>query len=29
MLATDAGTSAMHENFHEDDPQRYSRPWFS
>ncbi|WP_445667827.1 glycoside hydrolase family 125 protein [Paenibacillus sp. FSL H8-0122] len=26
---TDAGTGFMHEAFHADDPQRYTRPWFS
>lgn len=29
LLATDAGTSAMHESFHVDDPTVYTRPWFS
>ncbi|MZD06872.1 glycoside hydrolase family 125 protein [Streptomyces sp. SID5785] len=26
---TDAGTGAMHESFHKDDPSRFTRPWFS
>ncbi|MFL9652266.1 glycoside hydrolase family 125 protein [Streptomyces sp. PB17] len=26
---TDAGTGAMHESFHKDDPHRFTRPWFS
>ncbi|MFD7697125.1 glycoside hydrolase family 125 protein [Streptomyces sp. NPDC059805] len=29
LLATDAGTGAMHESFHKDDPHRFTRPWFS
>lgn len=29
LLATDAGTDRMHESFHVDDPQHYTRPWFS
>lgn len=29
LLATDAGTGQMHESFHKDDPQRFTRPWFS
>lgn len=29
LLSTDAGTSAMHESFHVDDPTVYTRPWFS
>lgn len=26
---TDAGTNAVHEGFHKDDPTRFTRPWFS
>lgn len=29
MAATDAGAGMMHEGFHVDDPQQYTRPWFS
>jgi meiotically up-regulated gene 157 (Mug157) protein len=29
LLRTDAGTDRMHESFHVDDPQRFTRPWFS
>lgn len=29
LLATDAGTGAMHESFHKDDPTRFTREWFS
>ncbi|WP_423919661.1 glycoside hydrolase family 125 protein [Frigoribacterium sp. 2-23] len=29
LLSTDAGTSAMHESFHKDDPDVFTRPWFS
>jgi len=29
LTDTDAGTGAMHESFHKDDPHRYTRPWFS
>ncbi|MFZ7087877.1 glycoside hydrolase family 125 protein [Curtobacterium sp. RRHDQ10] len=29
LLDTDAGTGAMHESFHMDDPTEYTRPWFS
>jgi meiotically up-regulated gene 157 (Mug157) protein len=29
LLATDAGTGVMHESFHKDDPDVYTRPWFS
>ncbi|MEV7990392.1 glycoside hydrolase family 125 protein [Streptomyces sp. NPDC086077] len=29
LIATDAGTGAMHESFHKDDPRRFTRPWFS
>lgn len=29
LEATDAGTGFMHEGFHGDDPQQYTRPWFA
>ncbi|GGX92497.1 hypothetical protein GCM10010358_53050 [Streptomyces minutiscleroticus] len=29
LTDTDAGTGAMHESFHKDDPHRFTRPWFS
>lgn len=29
ILATDAGTGAVHESFHVDDPGTYTREWFS
>ena len=29
LMATDAGTGAMHESFHKDDPTTFTRPWFS
>ncbi|GGD50266.1 glycoside hydrolase family 125 protein [Paenibacillus nasutitermitis] len=29
MEQTDAGTGFMHEGFHVDDPDKYTRPWFS
>ncbi|WP_337100536.1 glycoside hydrolase family 125 protein [Paenibacillus sp. YIM B09110] len=29
MAHTDAGTGFMHEGFHADDPDAYTRPWFS
>jgi meiotically up-regulated gene 157 (Mug157) protein len=29
LIDTDAGTGAMHESFHKDDPHRFTRPWFS
>ncbi|UQZ37728.1 metal-independent alpha-mannosidase [Paenibacillus sp. PK3_47] len=29
LEATDAGTGYMHEGFHADDPQRFTRPWFA
>lgn len=29
LVDTDAGTGAMHESFHKDDPRRFTRPWFS
>ncbi len=29
LLATDADTGFMHEGFHADDPQLYTRPWFA
>ncbi|MEK8130709.1 glycoside hydrolase family 125 protein [Paenibacillus filicis] len=29
MEATDAGTGFMHEGFHADDPDQFTRPWFS
>ncbi len=29
LLRTDAGTGVMHESFHKDDPDTFTRPWFS
>lgn len=29
LLSTDAGTGYMHEGFHADDPNQYTRPWFA
>ena len=29
LLETDAGTGLMHEGFHKDDPNRFTRPWFA
>lgn len=29
LLATDAGTGFMHESFHKDDPNHFTRPWFA
>lgn len=29
LVATDAGTNMMHEGFHVDDPNKYTREWFS
>ncbi len=29
LMSTDAGTGLMHEGFHADDPEKYTRPWFS
>ena len=29
LLSTDAGTGLMHEGFHKDDPNRFTRPWFA
>ncbi|WP_425825956.1 glycoside hydrolase family 125 protein [Streptomyces fractus] len=29
LVNTDAGTGAMHESFHKDDPDRFTRDWFS
>ncbi|MET8468787.1 glycoside hydrolase family 125 protein [Streptomyces sp. NPDC006422] len=29
LVDTDAGTGAMHESFHKDDPGRFTRDWFS
>lgn len=29
LINTDAGTGAMHESFHKDDPRQFTRPWFS
>lgn len=29
LKTTDAGTNLMHEGFHVDDPEQYTRPWFS
>ena len=29
LMRTDAGTGLMHESFHKDNPERYTRPWFA
>lgn len=29
LMATDAGTGFMHESFHKDDPDNYTRSWFA
>jgi meiotically up-regulated gene 157 (Mug157) protein len=29
LMETDAGTGYMHEGFHADDPEQYTRPWFA
>lgn len=29
LLATDAGTGFMHESFHKDNPEKFTREWFS
>lgn len=29
LMRSDAGTGLMHESFHKDNPQRYTRPWFA
>ena len=29
LLGTHGGTGFMHESFHPDDPQKYTRPWFA
>jgi uncharacterized protein len=29
LLTTDAGTGLMHESFHKDEPQTFTRPWFA
>lgn len=29
LTATDAGTGYMHEGFHKDDPEQFTRPWFA
>ena len=29
LMKTDAGTGFMHESFHKDDPNQYTRPWFA
>lgn len=29
LIATDGGTGAMHESFHKDDPDKFTRDWFS
>ncbi|MGW0689231.1 glycoside hydrolase family 125 protein [Streptomyces sp. NPDC002754] len=29
LINTDGGTGAMHESFHKDDPDRFTRDWFS
>jgi meiotically up-regulated gene 157 (Mug157) protein len=29
LLATDAGTGLMHESFHVDQPDRFTRAWFA
>ena len=28
-MRSDAGTGLMHESFHKDNPERYTRPWFA
>lgn len=29
LMNTDAGTGFMHESFHKDDPNKFTRPWFA
>jgi meiotically up-regulated gene 157 (Mug157) protein len=29
LLSTDAGTGFMHESFHKDNPEQFTRPWFA
>ena len=29
LMRSDAGTGLMHESFHKDNPERYTRPWFA
>lgn len=29
LLHTDAGTGLMHESFHKDNPEKFTRPWFA
>ena len=29
LLSTDAGTGFIHESFHKDDPENYTRAWFA
>ena len=29
LLSTDAGTGFMHESFHKDNPEKFTRPWFA
>lgn len=29
LMNTDAGTGFMHEAFHKDNPNNYTRPWFA
>ncbi len=29
LMNTDAGTGVIHESFHKDDANNYTRPWFA
>jgi hypothetical protein len=29
IVKTDAGTGYMHESFHKDNPNQFTRPWFA
>lgn len=29
IMSTDAGTDFIHESFHKDDPEKFTRPWFA
>ena len=29
LISTDAGTGFMHESFHVDNPEKYTRSWFA
>ena len=29
LMATDAGTNFMHESFHKDNADKFTRPWFA